>query len=33
MTSEELEENKFNNDIIKALIPLAMYLKMNAKKD
>ena len=33
MTSEELEENKFNNDIVKALIPLAMYLKMNAKKD
>ena len=33
MTSEELEDNKCNNDIIKALIPLAMYLKMNAKKD
>lgn len=32
MTVEEREDNLCNNEIIKALIPLAMYLKMNQKK-
>ncbi len=32
MTSEEREDNLCNNEIIKALIPLFMYLKMNQKK-
>lgn len=32
MTVEEREDNLCNNEIIKAIIPLAMYLKMNQKK-
>lgn len=32
MTAEEREDNLCNNEIIKAIIPLAMYLKMNQKK-
>ena len=32
ITIEERNENKYNNEIVKALIPLAIYLKMNQKK-
>ena len=32
MTPEELNDNIQNNDIVRALTPLAIYLKMNCEK-
>ena len=33
LTREQREDNKANNDIVRALIPLALYMKMNVKNN